>query len=75
MAVEPFTDSVIPLHVPAGSRLKFLASGPIVTVATVCLALIVASAIFAPWLSPHDPLHLVPSLRLKPPSAEFVLGT
>lgn len=75
MAVEPFTDQAIPLQAPAGSRLKFLASGPIVTAATVCLALIVASAIFAPWLSPHDPLQLTPSLRLRPPSAEFVLGT
>ncbi len=75
MAVEPFTDQAIPLPAPAGSRLKFLTAGPIVTAATVCLALVVASAIFAPWISPHNPLQLTPSLRLKPPSAEFMLGT
>ena len=73
MSVEPFMDSA--LRAPAGSRLKFLASGPIVTLATICLALVVASALFAPWLAPHDPLQLAPALRLKPPSAEFPLGT
>ena len=75
MAAEPFMDSAVPLAMPSGSRLKFLASGPIVTIATICLTLVVASAIFATWLAPHDPLQLVPSLRLKPPSAEFPLGT
>ncbi len=69
MAAEPFMDSAVPLAMPSGSRLKFLASGPIVTIATICLTLVVASAIFATWLAPHDPLQLVPSLRLKPPSA------
>lgn len=73
MTVEPYTDSAV--AAPAGSRLKFLASGPIVTLATVCLALVVASALFAPWLAPHDPLQLAPALRLKPPNAEFPLGT
>ncbi len=75
MAAEPFMDSAVPLAMPSGSRLKFLASGPIVTIATICLTLVVASAIFATWLAPHDPLQLVPSLRLKPASAEFPLGT
>ncbi|WP_315834097.1 ABC transporter permease [Bradyrhizobium prioriisuperbiae] len=75
MAIEPVMDSPVPLTMPGGSRLKFLASGPIVTTATVCLTLVVASAIFATWLAPHDPLQLMPSLRLKPASAEFPLGT
>jgi len=73
MTVEPYTDSAV--TAPTASRLKFLASGPIVTLATVCLTLVVASALFAPWLAPHDPLQLAPALRLKPPSAEFPLGT
>jgi len=29
----------------------------------------------APWLSPHDPLLLAPAQRLKPASAQFLLGT
>ena len=75
MAVEPFTETVAPLQLPRGSRLSYLADSPILAIASVCLVLVVASAIFAPWLSPHDPLQLAPSLRLKPPSAEFPLGT
>ncbi|MEW6643230.1 MAG: ABC transporter permease [Pseudomonadota bacterium] len=73
MSVEPYTDSAV--TAPVASRLKFLASGPIVTLASVCLTLVVASALFAPWLAPHDPLQLAPALRLKPPGAEFPLGT
>ena len=75
MAVEPFTETVAPLQLPRGSRLSFLTDSPILAIASVCLVLVVASAIFAPWLSPHDPLQLAPSLRLKPPSSEFPLGT
>jgi peptide/nickel transport system permease protein len=75
MAIEPFTDAAVPLQMPAGSRLKFLVAGPIVAIAAICLTLVVASAVFAYWLSPHDPLQLIPALRLKPPSAEFPLGT
>jgi peptide/nickel transport system permease protein len=44
-------------------------------VATVCLTLIILMAIFAPILAPHDPIQLTPSLRLKPSSAQFWLGT
>jgi peptide/nickel transport system permease protein len=75
MAVEPFTESIVPLLLPRGSRLDFLVATPIIAIATVCLALVVASAVLAHWLSPHDPLQLAPALRLKPPSAEFPLGT
>ena len=74
MALEPFTE---PLHRCncRAARGWFLADSPILAAASVCLALVVASAILAPWLSPHDPVQLAPSLRLKPPSAEFPLGT
>ncbi|MFJ4142756.1 ABC transporter permease [Pseudomonas sp. NPDC089734] len=43
--------------------------------ALVCLVAIVAMAVFAPWLANHDPVALAPANRLKPPSAEFWLGT
>ncbi len=39
------------------------------------LLLIVLTAVFAPWLAPHDPLQQNIAFRLEPPSAEFWLGT
>lgn len=44
-------------------------------IALVILTLIVGMAIFAPWIASHDPVALAPAFRLKPPSAEFWLGT
>ncbi len=74
------TDQSVP--VTAAGRVSALArtreivfSGPIVTVATAVLVLIVLSAILAPLVAPHDPVRLAPAVRLKPPSAEYWLGT
>jgi peptide/nickel transport system permease protein len=39
------------------------------------LALVVVAALFAPYLSPHDPLVMDPTLLLQPPSPEHVMGT
>jgi peptide/nickel transport system permease protein len=39
------------------------------------MLVIVLAAIFAPWLTPHDPTRLSPGERLKPPSDVFWLGT
>ncbi|PLC55702.1 ABC transporter permease [Pollutimonas nitritireducens] len=39
------------------------------------LMLIVFTALFAPWIAPHDPLQQNIAYRLEPPSAEFWLGT
>lgn len=39
------------------------------------LAVIVFSAVFAPWIAPHDPLQQNILHRLQPPSSEFLLGT
>ena len=50
-------------------------SSPLVTIASLILAIIVLSAIFAPWVVPHDPVRLTPSVRLKPPSDTYWLGT
>lgn len=44
-------------------------------IAGVCLAIIVATALFAPLLAPHDPLSMQVTQRLKPPSAIYALGT
>ncbi|QDL96218.1 ABC transporter permease [Rhodopseudomonas palustris] len=75
MAIDTMSEPTLPVPRPLRPRLGFLLSTPIIAVATVSLTLIVLSAIFAPWLAPHDPVTLAPAQRLKPPSAEFLLGT
>src|ERR1700756_3515153 len=75
MAVETLPDPSVTVAAPRRPGLGFLTATPIITAATICLALVIASAILAPWLSPHDPLLLAPAQRLKPASAQFLLGT
>src|SRR6202453_3093182 len=75
MAIETLPEPSIPIPAPFRPRLGFLTATPIIAAATVCLGLVIASAVLAPWLSPHDPLLLAPAQRLRPASAQFLLGT
>jgi len=75
MAVEILPTPTIPVTTRLRPSLGFLTATPIIAAATVCLVLVVASAVLAPLLSPHDPLLLAPAQRLKPASAQFLLGT
>src|SRR5712692_8752343 len=75
MAIETLPEPSIPITTPFRPGLGFLTASPIIAAATICLALVILSAILAPWLSPHDPLLLAPAQRLKPSSAQFWLGT
>src|ERR1700716_2187698 len=75
MAIETLPEPSIPITTPFRPGLGFLTATPIIAAATICLALVIASAILAPWLSLHDPLLLAPAQRLKPASAQFLLGT
>ncbi|MHC2461530.1 ABC transporter permease [Bradyrhizobium embrapense] len=75
MAIETLPESTIPVTRPFRVKFGFLTSTPIIAVATICLALIILMAIFAPLLAPHDPLLLTPAQRLKPASAQYLLGT
>src|ERR1700731_5293699 len=75
MAVETLPEPTIPIATPFRPGLGFLTATPIIAAASICLALVIASAVLAPWLSPHDPLLLAPAQRLKPASAQFWLGT
>jgi peptide/nickel transport system permease protein len=75
MAIETLPEPSIPITTPFRPGLGFLTATPIIAAAAVCLALVIATAIFAPWLTPHDPQLLAPALRLKPASAEYLLGT
>lgn len=73
MATETLPNTALPSR--AGPSLGFLTATPIIAIATVCLALVILSAIFAPWLTSHDPQLLLPAERLKPSSSEYLLGT
>src|SRR3984893_17752114 len=64
MAIQTLPAQSIPITTP-------LRPGLVVVKAPTILA----AAIFAPWLSPHDPLLLAPAQRLKPATAQFLLGT
>jgi peptide/nickel transport system permease protein len=75
MAIETLPEPSIPITTPLRPRFGFLTETPIIAAATICLGLIVASAILAPLIAPHDPMLLVPAQRLKPSSAQFWLGT
>src|SRR5712672_4515407 len=75
MAIETLPEPSIPITTPFRPGLGFLTATPIIAAATICLALIILSAILAPWLAPRDPLLLAPAQRLKPASAQFLLGT
>ncbi len=75
MAVDSLPQSSIPITSPLRPKLGFLTSTPIIAAATICLTLIVLVSIVAPLIAPHDPVQLAPSLRLKPASAQFLLGT
>ena len=39
------------------------------------ILLLIAVAILAPVISPHDPLQMNPPMRLRPPGPEYLLGT
>ena len=58
------------------SRLRAMFfAGPVTSIATILLIAIIAMAILAPLLAPHDPIRLNPAMRLKAPSEEYLLGT
>ncbi|WP_050625558.1 ABC transporter permease [Bradyrhizobium viridifuturi] len=75
MAIDTLPESSLPVTRPFRVKFGFLTSTPIIAVATICLVLIILMAIFAPLLAPHDPLLLTPAQRLKPASAQYLLGT
>jgi peptide/nickel transport system permease protein len=75
MAIETLPEPSVRMATPFRPGLGFLTATPIIAAATICLVLVILSAILAPWLAPHDPSLLAPAQRLKPASAQFLLGT
>ena len=76
MAIETIPELSVPITASAPRlRFGFLTATPIIAVATFCLLFMIVMSILAPWIAPHDPLQLLPALRLKPSSEQFLLGT
>lgn len=50
-------------------------AGLLYQAAFVVMAVIIGSAIFAPWIAPYDPMHVVPEEILQGSSAAHLLGT
>lgn len=71
-AASPLETSAAPAI--GGFRL-FARRYPTVVAGLAILAVMVAIAVFAPWLSPEDPARINPRMRLRPPSADNWFGT
>ncbi len=55
--------------------IRFAARNPVLVAGSLLLLGILLLALFAPWIASHDPTEMNVIERLKPPSAEFLLGT
>src|SRR5581483_6935859 len=58
-----------------GDVWRRLARNELTVAGAIILALVAVAALFAPYLSPQDPLAMNPTQLLQPPSAEHVMGT
>src|SRR5689334_10483462 len=54
--------------------LKMLFSKPQAQIGGVIILILIASAIFAPWIAPYDPLEIRLGKPLSPPSREHLFG-
>jgi peptide/nickel transport system permease protein len=54
---------------------RTLLGNRIAWIGLILLAMVVLAAVFAPWISPHDPIQQNIAYRLDPPSAQYWLGT
>lgn len=57
------------------SGLKMLKRSPTAVIGLVIVSIVVLSGVFAPWISPYDPIKTDLYSRLKPPSKEHWFGT
>ena len=56
-------------------RRVFVARHPRLTVAVLLLGTLLGLAVFAPWVTPYDPMALAVTQRLRPPGALHWFGT
>lgn len=59
----------------SGQWWRAVRSNPLALPAIAVLIAIVVISLFAPLIAQHDPAEIAPSLRLRPPSESFLLGT
>ncbi len=64
------TMSTVAISLPRIAR-----HNPLAAVGVVLVSIFVFSAIFAPWIAPHDPAHIDLPNRLQTPSAQHWCGT
>jgi peptide/nickel transport system permease protein len=55
--------------------LRFICNYPATSIGVVLCVIVVAGALFAPWLAPFDPNDQTIVDRMQPPSAQYLLGT
>jgi peptide/nickel transport system permease protein len=75
MTAAPFDDVADVAASPPISWRDVVRRHPTVIVGSAILALMVAMAVFAPYLGTVDPQALSPIRRLRPPSAQYWFGT
>ena len=75
IVVAPELPDVFPPQRRIGGFLGLVLRYKAVTLGILVIASIVFVAIFAPFLTKHDPSAISPLTRLKPPSAEHFFGT
>ena len=71
-AANPLEQTVPPA---TGGFRMFARRYPTVVAGVAILLVMVAIAVFAPWIAPEDPARINPRLRLRPPSAAHWFGT
>ncbi|SDY62637.1 ABC transporter permease [Citreimonas salinaria] len=69
------TDAALPEPTLLARSLRVLSGNRTGALGFVLVALIVGSAILAPWIVPYDPAAIMVGPRMAPPSAEHWLGT
>ncbi|UCD82441.1 MAG: ABC transporter permease [Desulfobacterales bacterium] len=57
------------------SGLSMLKRSPTALIGLIIVSIVILSGIFAPWISPYDPIKTNLYSRLKPPSTEHWFGT
>ena len=71
--------STLTQNPPHSSELKrvtrIFLQRPLPIFGLITIFVLIIMAIFAPWISPHDPDNMQLSIKLQPPSSTYLLGT
>jgi peptide/nickel transport system permease protein len=74
-AAAPQLPDVLPPRKQRGKVLTFIRRHPTIAAGGALLTVILAIAIFAPWLGTVDPTALAPARRTRAPNAQYWFGT